>query len=37
MVGTEDKTIRFFIPLGDIQDAKFEWLMDAKLLIRWLE
>lgn len=37
MVGSEDKMIRFFIPLGDIEDAKFEWLMDAKLLIRWLE
>lgn len=37
MIGTEDKTLRFFIPLGDIEDAKFEWLMDAKLLIRWIE
>lgn len=33
----EDKVIRFLIPLGDIEDAKFEFLMDAKLLIRWLE
>lgn len=36
-VEEEEKRIRFFIPLGDIEDAKFEWLMDAKLLIRWLE
>lgn len=36
-VGDEEKMIRFFIPLGDIEDAKFEWLMDAKLLIRWLQ
>jgi hypothetical protein len=33
----KDEMIRFFIPLGDIGDAKFEWLMDSKLLIRWLE
>lgn len=33
----EDRTLRFFIPLGDIGDAKFEWQMEAKLLIRWLE
>lgn len=37
MIGTEDKILRFFIPLGDIGDAKFEFLMDAKLMIRWLE
>lgn len=33
----EEKMVRFFIPLGDIEDAKFEWLMDAKHLIRWLQ
>ncbi len=36
-IGGEDKRLRFFIPLGDIGDAKFEFLMDAKLLIRWIE
>lgn len=36
-VEDQEKVLRFFIPLGDIEDAKFEWLMDAKLLIRWLE
>jgi len=34
--GSIDGIINFSIPLGDIQDAKFLPVMEAKLLIRWL-
>ena len=35
--GEVTNIITFSIPLGDIGDAKFYDIMDAKLLLRWLE
>ncbi len=32
--GTE---LTFIVPISDMGDAKFEYEMDAKLLIRWLK
>lgn len=35
-VAGNDQPIQFEIPVDDMGDAKFLYLMDAKLLIRWL-
>ncbi len=34
---TEQDGLIFKIPVGDMGDAEFIFLMDAKLLIRWLQ
>jgi len=34
--GSIDGIVNFSLPLGDIQDAKFLPIMEAKLLIRWI-